>query len=133
MSEQKPKRKIVIVDDEANIRFALKKLCQLLEVEVAGEGGSGEEAVALYAREQPDLILLDINMPRKNGDQALEEILKINPAAYVMMLTSVADMNTVRKCIALGARNYILKDNPLPKIKDMLVKSLRELDAAQPA
>jgi two-component system chemotaxis response regulator CheY len=62
----------------------------------------------------------------KTGVEALREIREYDPEAYVIMLTSVADMDTVRECIALGAHSYILKSNPINKIKDKIQEVLNE-------
>ncbi len=112
--------RIVIADDEAMIRYALKSIIKNLKMQCVGEAINGREAVALYAQEKPDLMFLDINMPIKNGDEALKEIRDKFPAANVVMLTSVAETETVKKCVFEGAVNYILKTTPLDQIKAMI-------------
>ena len=83
--------RVAIADDEPMIRFALKSILAGLKLNCVGEATNGQEAVALYAREQPDLLLLDINMPGQNGDVALKEIRARFPAARIVMLTAVAE------------------------------------------
>ena len=119
--------RIAIADDEAMIRYALKTIIKSLNMKCVGEAMNGQEAVALYAKEKPDIMFLDINMPIKNGDEALKEIRAKFPGANVVMLTSVAETETVKKCVQDGAINYILKTNPLDKIKIMIEEIVTNL------
>ena len=119
--------RVAIADDEAMIRYALKSIIKSLDMDCVGEAMNGQEAVALYAQEKPDIMFLDINMPIKNGDEALKEIRARFPKANVVMLTSVAETETVKKCIQDGAINYILKTNPLDKIKIMIEEIVKTL------
>ena len=70
----------------------------------------GAQAVALYQEHQPDLVLLDVNMPILDGVQALAQIQQLDPNAVVVMLTSLANRHTVEECLRLGAVDYIRKD-----------------------
>jgi len=119
--------RVAIADDEAMIRYALKSIIKILNMRCVGEATNGQEAVALYAQELPDLMFLDINMPAKNGDEALKEIRAGFPNANLVMLTSVAETETVKKCVQDGAINYILKTNPLDKIKVMIEEIVKNL------
>ena len=119
--------RIAIADDEAMIRYALKSIIKSLNMDCVGEAPNGLEAVALYAKEKPDIMFLDINMPVKNGDEALKDIRAKFPNANVVMLTSVAETETVKKCVQDGAINYILKTNPLDKIKIMIEEIVKNL------
>lgn len=119
--------RVAIADDEAMVRYALKSVIKQLKMAFVGEAVNGQEAVELYAREKPDVMFLDINMPVKGGDQALSEIRAAFPGAKLVMLTSVAETETVKKCIQSGALNYILKTNPLPKIQAMVEEILTKL------
>ncbi len=119
--------RVAIADDEAMVRYALKSIIKSLKMNFVGEAVNGQEAVALYAREKPDIMFLDINMPVKQGDAALKEIRAEFPAANIVMLTSVAETETVKKCIQDGALNYILKTNPLQKIQAMVAEILTSL------
>ena len=120
LSHQGPALRALIVDDEGHIRFFLRTLLGLAGFEVAGEGANGNDAVRLYQELKPDVVLMDVNMPFKNGDEALGEILAMNPAAQVIMLTSVADAATVRACIERGAACYIRKDAVVEEIEAAL-------------
>ena len=117
---ENPKIRVLIADDEAHIRALLGAIVSRLGGEVVALAGDGEEAVRLYELHRPDLSLLDINMPRLNGDVVMARIMKINPDALVVMLTAQDSVDSVRRCIDLGAQNYILKNNPAEKIFELI-------------
>lgn len=121
---------VLIADDEMHIRLLMKTVLNSINCEVIGEAQNGEEAVKIFAEKRPGLTLLDINMPVKNGDEALKEIISDYPEALVIMLTSVTDKESVEKCIENGAVNYIRKDTPLEEIKTIIKDALsRRLEA----
>lgn len=92
-------------------------------MEVAGEAGDGEEAVAAYKILRPDLVFLDINMPSMDGITALKAIRAADPGARVIMLTSVNWSESVIECIEAGAESYLPKDLP----REALVQELTAL------
>jgi len=102
------------------MRLLMKTAITKMNYQVVGQATNGQEAVDLFEKERPDLMLLDINMPFKTGDMALQEILGQHPDARVIMLTAVAEMETVEKCINLGAINYIRKDTPISEIAQII-------------
>lgn len=112
--------RVVLADDEEHSRRLIKAVMTSMKCEVAGEATNGQEAVDLFKSEMPDLLLLDINMPVKTGEEALREIIDHSPDAFVIMLTSVADMESVEQCINIGAANYIRKDTPVQEIKSII-------------
>ena len=112
--------RVVLADDERHIRLMIKSALSLAGFEVVGEAANGREALEIYLRERPDLIMLDINMPLMTGDKALEAIVKEDPSALVVMLTSVSDMESVEACLALGASDFIRKDTPLPELVEIV-------------
>jgi DNA-binding NarL/FixJ family response regulator len=98
-----------------------------MNCEVVGEAANGDEAVELFLKETPDLLLLDLHMPGKNGDKALEEIIGFSPNARVIILTSISDSDVVVKCLKLGAISYILKGTTIDKMKVIIEKSIRKI------
>ncbi|MGE4498653.1 MAG: response regulator transcription factor, partial [Deferribacterales bacterium] len=84
---------------------------------------NGLEAVELCRQFKVDIVLLDINMPRQTGTESIKEIKELQPNALVIMLTSVADVETVDECIKNGAYNYIRKDTPIKEIRQIIVES----------
>ncbi len=117
---EKRKIRVGLADDEIHIRMLMKKVFTSMGCEIVGEAKNGEEAVELYRREKPDIMLLDINMPVKTGDEALRDIVSEFPDAFVIMLTSQADVESVQKCLDAGAANYIRKDTPIAELKEII-------------
>lgn len=106
-----PKIRILLVDDHAIVRQGLRMFMeQQPDLEVVGEGADGAQAVELAARLQPDVILLDLAMPRMNGVEATRHIRECSPQSRVLILTSFADDDQVFPAIRAGAQGYLLKD-----------------------
>jgi YesN/AraC family two-component response regulator len=114
--------KILLVDDEPHIRVFVSLILKSLGGARISEAANGEEAVASYQKDKPDVVLLDVNMPHLDGIQTLRKLKEIDPDCIVIMLTSLANRETVEKAMELGAVNYIRKDTP----KEEIAKSLSE-------
>ena len=113
--------KTLLVDDEPHIRKFLGLLLKQLGNPTVIEAAHGEEALALYRSEKPDLVLLDVNMPVMDGLEALKKLKELDPDCVVVMLTSLANRQTVDEAVALGAVNYIRKDTR----KEEILKELQ--------
>jgi CheY-like chemotaxis protein len=107
---------IMLVDDEAHIRKFISLLLRHLGVEKIFEAPNGSVALEVYKRESPDLVMLDVNMPVMDGIETLRALKAINPDCVVVMLTSLANRQTIDEAVALGAANYIRKDAPPEEI-----------------
>lgn len=116
-------RKILLTDDEPHIRKFIGLVLKQFGNPKIIEAGDGAVAVRLYAEEKPDLVLLDVNMPNLDGLQALEQIKQLDPDALVVMLTSLANRQTVEECVRLGAADYLRKDTP----RDELTARFKEI------
>jgi two-component system chemotaxis response regulator CheY len=116
MAEAK-KLRVLIAEDESHSRLFLKAIVTSMKCEVVGEAGTGVETIELYRQLKPHMLLLDINLPNKTGEEVLKEIRAEFPRAFVIVVTSVSDQETVERCIDLGAANYIRKDTPIAEIK----------------
>ena len=101
--------KILIVDDSNALRYAIKDIIRSSNIGETLEAKDGFEAIKKYKIYKPDLVLLDINMPKVNGIAALKAIMKINPNAKIIMLTGIEDKLIVQDAIKTGARDYIPK------------------------
>jgi len=121
------KTRVLVVDDMQAMRTMASALVASLGAEVAGEAENGEVALDLYRIEKPDLVLLDIEMPVRDGISTLKAILAEDPGANVVMLTSVDNMMVVEDCIFSGARDYIRKDVDPEEMKGRLQKELDKL------
>jgi DNA-binding NarL/FixJ family response regulator len=101
---------VLIADDHADFRAGLRALLEAAaDLEIAGEAASGEEAVSQATHLQPDVILMDINMPDLNGIEATRRILYMSPHIRILMLTMFEDDDSVFAAVRAGARGYLLK------------------------
>jgi NarL family two-component system response regulator LiaR len=104
--------RILICDDHAVVRRGLRPLVSVKpEMELVGEAVDGEEAVAMAKKLNPDVIIMDLVMPRKDGVTAISEIKKKNHDARILVLTSFSDDKNVFSAIKAGASGYLLKDS----------------------
>ena len=104
--------RILIADDHAIVREGLRTLINAKPgLELVGEAADGEEAILKAAALEPDVILLDMIMPRKDGLEAIKEIKTNNPQARILVLTSFSDDDKVFAAIKAGALGYLLKDS----------------------
>jgi NarL family two-component system response regulator LiaR len=120
--------RVAIADDHAVVRQGLRTFLELQgDVEVVGEAVDGEEAVELVARTEPDVVLLDLVMPRVDGIEAIRRIRARCPATRILVLTSFADDHTVLPAVRAGAAGYLLKDVQPPE----LVAAIRTVHAGE--
>jgi two-component system, NarL family, nitrate/nitrite response regulator NarL len=121
MPKERSNITVLIADDHAIFRDALRKLLGSDEnISIVGEAQNGEECIALLARLKPDVLLLDLRMPIKNGLAVLEEINFDTIATRVVVLTAAEDDRDVIHAMRLGARGVVLKQSAT----DLLVKSI---------
>ena len=116
--------RILIVDDHDIVREGQRALIETeLGMELVGEAKNGIEAVELAERLQPDVILMDLHMPKKDGVEAITEIKGENPESRILVLTSFNEDENVYAAIKAGAMGYLLKDSSPQKI----LKSIRKI------
>ena len=115
-------RKILIADDEPNMIWALKKALSKEEYEIIS-ADNGEEAVEGLA-EEPDLIIMDLKMPKMNGLEALRKIKEINPKIPVIMITAHGTTDTAVEAMKIGALDYISKPFDIDELKVVIKKAL---------
>jgi DNA-binding NarL/FixJ family response regulator len=105
--------RILVVDDHPIVRSGLTSvLASQADFEVVGEASNGDEAIAAAARLTPDLILMDLRMPVRNGVDASAAILAARPSTRIVVLTTYASDGEVLRAIEAGAVGYLLKDVP---------------------
>jgi NarL family two-component system response regulator LiaR len=103
---------VLIVDDHAIVREGQRALIQTEPgMKVVGEAADGNEALTLANSLKPDVILMDLHMPLKNGIEAIAEIKSADPDAHILVLTSFAADDKVYSAIKAGASGYLLKDS----------------------
>jgi DNA-binding NarL/FixJ family response regulator len=133
MTDDDPIR-VLLADDQRVVREGLAMLLGLLPgVEVVGTAADGEEAVALTAARAPDVILMDLRMPRCDGVEATRRIADVRPQARVIALTTYADEPTVLSALRAGARGYLTKDAGADEIHAAIVAVARGEAALDPA
>ena len=116
--------RVLIVDDHAIVREGQRALIDTEPgMAVVGEANDGFKAVKLADSLQPDVILLDLHMPRKDGIEAIEEIKAENPEARILVLTSFTEDEKVYAAIKAGAMGYLLKDSSPQEI----LKAIRQV------
>ena len=109
--------KVFIVDDHAVVRMGLKATLPLEgDVEIVGEAVSGDGAAQAVITARPDVTLLDIRLPGKDGLEVLAELMNANPDAKVIMLTTSEADNHVYEALKRGARGYVVKDRDADEI-----------------
>lgn len=112
--------RVLIVDDALFIRTTLKKMLEQNGYDVVGEAENGLEAVLKYNELKPDLVTMDITMPRMDGLTALKAIKKTNPSAKVVMITALGKEDTVKEAILAGASGFIVK----PFVEEQVLRGL---------
>ena len=122
MNPAKPKIRVLVADDEFHVRQVVATIVRALGADVVAEASDGAQAVELFTRLRPDVVILDINMPRMRGDEALTRILALEPRALAIMMTAQDTIDTVHDCLDRGARHYILKSNRAEDIYRLLAE-----------
>lgn len=114
---------VLIVDDTAFIRLSLRTILESNGFEIAGEAENGEAAIEKYFECKPDIVTMDISMPKLSGTEALKRIKQQDPSAKVVMISATSQKALVRDAIIHGAVSFILK----PFHADYLITVLKQI------
>jgi len=121
--------KIILADDHVVVRQGTRQLLEREhDIEVVGEAGDGEEAVRLASQLKPDMIIMDIAMPKLSGIEATRQIKELLPSAKVLVLTGYDDDEYIFSLLEIGAAGYLLKDVS----GDELINAIRSVYAGEP-
>lgn len=101
--------RVLVAEDYQLVRQGLRALLEMAGHQVVGEACDGREACELARSLQPDIVLLDLSMPRLNGLEATREILRISPGTNIILLTVFTERHFVMQALAAGAKGYVLK------------------------
>lgn len=115
----KRKKVVLVVDDEPAIRQVLRRTlsgarCVVLEAE------DGFQAMRVFSKEKPDMVLLDVNIPGMSGLSVLRRIKRIRKSADVVLLTGFGDIEDAKRAMRLGARDYLTKPFELKQLEPLL-------------
>jgi two-component system chemotaxis response regulator CheY len=117
-------KKVLIVDDAGFMRSLLKDILTSEGFEVVGEATDGAMGVSMYAELRPDLVTMDVNMPKLDGRDALEKILKeVDANAKVIMVTTAGQDEIIKRTLLVGARDFVIK----PFKKHQVVTTLNRI------
>jgi DNA-binding NarL/FixJ family response regulator len=126
--------RVLLVDDQALFREGLHTLLAVhADLEVVGEAGNGAEALTLAAARQPDVILMDVQMPVLDGVAATRQLRAEQPACRVIMLTTFDDDEYVFEGLRAGAVGYLLKDVPSARLAEAIRAAARGESFLQPS
>ena len=127
-----PVATVLVCDDSPLAREALRRAVAAVPgVERVLVAGSGEECLARYSAERPDLVLVDVRMPGLGGVEAARRILSAVPHAAVIMMTMAEDVEGVARAVNAGARGYLVKDASREELVAMVTQALQDVAARQ--
>jgi DNA-binding NarL/FixJ family response regulator len=119
---------ILIVEDQRIVREGLRAVLEdESEIAIVGEAANGQEAIDLFARLRPDVVLMDLQMPLVDGPEATRRIRELAPDAHILVLTTYATDEFIFKALRAGAKGYLLKDASV----DELLGAIRSVHAGQ--
>lgn len=106
----KKKLSVLIVDDATFVRAKLKKVVEKMDfAEVVGEASNGDDAVSLYKDLKPDLVTMDLIMPKRDGIQAIEDIMAYDKDAKIIVISAMGQDLSIKEAVEKGAKEYIKK------------------------
>jgi YesN/AraC family two-component response regulator len=105
-----PPLRIIIADDAPEFRKSVRAMMALeRDIEIVAVARDGQEAVELSQKHKPDLVLMDINMPRMDGLTAIRAVSQVSPSTVCMIVSSADENETIRKAMQVGVREYLIK------------------------
>jgi DNA-binding NarL/FixJ family response regulator len=108
--------KVVLVDDHTMLRQSLRRAIEAEGLDVVGEAGDGEEAVRVVLATKPDVVLMDVSMPRTDGIDATRQLVAADRTIRVVMLTMHADRDVIDRALKAGAVGYLTKDASIAEV-----------------
>ncbi len=114
---------VLITDDTAFMRMTLKNVIEKNGFQVVGEAGDGEDAVAKYKELNPDLVTMDITMPKMDGITAIKEIMKVDSNARIIVCSAMGQKPMVIEALNAGARDFLVKPFDAERVIEALKKA----------
>ena len=117
---------ILIADDSDAIRLVLRDILEIGKHTVVGEAIDGADTIEKYPKLKPDLLLLDLAMPKKDGLTVIQEIMVMDPKAKIILITAADNMKIIDKCLSGGAKTYIAKPFEFQQVLKIIDKILKK-------
>jgi two-component system, NarL family, response regulator len=123
------KIRVVLADDHPVVRDGLAAMInQQPDMQVVAEAGDGDEAIAMYEQHRPDVMVLDLRMPKRDGVAVVQHVLLQDPKARMLIMTTYDGDEDIFRSLSQGAKGYLLKDAPRQEI----LSAIRSVSADQP-
>lgn len=116
-------KKVLVVDDDKNLRYSFRKILREADYLIL-EAETGEAGVRKVNQEKPDLVIMDVRMPKMNGLEAFEQIRRIDPKLPVIVITAYRTVETAIEAMKLGAYEYVLKPFDVSAMRNLVRKGL---------
>lgn len=124
--------KLLIVDDEQSVRYSFRKILATSKYSLI-EAGNADEGMQVFRKEMPDLVILDIEMPGKDGIQLLKEIKELVPSIPVIIITAYGSGDRVINAMKYGAYEYVEKPFDIPRLKMVIEEALSSTESVKPS
>jgi len=121
--------RIVLADDHPVVREGLASILKAKDIKVVGQASDGEEACRLYDKLSPDILVLDLRMPKKDGLQAVNELMSRIPKPRIIVMTTYEGEEDVRRALSAGAKGYVLKGTK----REEILETVRKVYKGEPA
>ena len=123
------KIRVILADDHPVVRDGLANMVnQQPDMQVVAEAGDGDEAIAMYEVHQPDVMVLDLRMPKRDGVAVVQHVLEVHPKARLLIMTTYDGDEDIFRSLSQGAKGYLLKDAPRQEI----LSAIRAVSQDQP-
>ena len=117
VTDSAKKIRVLLADDHPVVRNGLAAMVdQQADMEVVAEANDGDEAIALYQQFHPDVMVLDLRMPKLDGAAVVQHVMAMNPKARLLIMTTYDGDEDIFRCLSQGAKGYLLKDAPRQEI-----------------
>jgi len=125
--------RVLIAEDQGMMRSALATLLDLEDdLQVVATVARGDEVVTMAEQTRPDVILLDIELPGRNGLEVLGELIQMHPGSTVIMVTTFARPGYLQRALAAGARGFLVKDDPVERLAESIRRALAGVVVVDP-
>ena len=124
-------RRVLIVDDAAFMRMMIKNILVKNGYEVVGNAENGTEAVELYEKLKPDIVVMDITMPDKDGIAAVKEIIALDEEAKIVMCSAMGQQALVIEAIQAGAKDFVVKPFKPERVLEAIAKAMKDSNSKE--